>query len=122
MCSFIDPRYSPNLDDTNENSDIEQEEYVYIEEKDEDDENESNEESINDKHANGEVDVASDNSTEITTVKVIATVTEKGPKVTNHNAWDGVVKKWVGSDKYDYDFVPMLMFIQKYIYVVVLPF
>ena len=96
MCSFIDPRYSPNLDDTNENSDIEQEEYVYIEEKDEDDENESNEESINDKHANGEVDVASDNSTEITTVKVIATVTDKGPKVTNHNTWDGVVKKWVG--------------------------
>ena len=96
MCSFIDPRYSPNLDDTNDKSDIEQEEYVYIEEKDEDNENDSNEENIDDKHANGNVDVASDNSTEITTAKVIKTVTEKGPKVTNHNAWDGVVKKWVG--------------------------
>ena len=92
MCYFIDPRYPPNSDDTNEKSDIEQEEYVYIEEKDEDDENESNEENID---ANGKVDVVSDNSTEITTVKVIATVTEKGPNVTNHNAWDGVVKKWV---------------------------
>ena len=98
MCSFVDPRYAPNLDDTNEKSDIEQEEYVYIEEKDEDDENEneSNEENINDKNAVGKVDVASDNATEITTVKAIATVTEKVSKVTNHNAWDGVVKKWVG--------------------------
>ena len=96
MCSFIDRRYPSNSDDTNEKSDIEQEEYVYIEEKDEDDENESNEENIDDNHANGKVDVVSDNSTEITTVKVIATVTEKGPNVTNHNAWDGVVKKWVG--------------------------
>ena len=84
------------MDETNEKSDIEQEEYVYIEEKDEDDENESSEENIDDKHANGKVDVASENSTEITTVKVIATVTEKGLNVTNHNAWDGVVKKWVG--------------------------
>ena len=96
LCSFVDPRYAPNLDDTNEKSDIEQEEYVYIEEKGEDDENESNEVNINDKHANGKVDVASENLTEVTTAKVIATVTEKGPKVTNHNAWDGVVKKWVG--------------------------
>ena len=98
LCSFVDPRYAPNLDDPNEKSDIEQEEYVYIEEKDEDDENEneSTEENINDKNTIGKVDVASDNATEITTVKAIATVTEKVPKVTNHNAWDGVVKKWVG--------------------------
>ena len=112
MCCFIDPRYAPNLDDTNEKSDIEQEEYVYIEEKDEDDENanESNEEKINDKNGIGKVDVASDNATEITTVKAIATVTEKVTKVTNHNAWDGVVKKWVGQNKYDYDFVRMLIY------------
>ena len=96
LCSFIDRRYPQNLDDTNEKSDIEHEEYVYIQEKDEDDENESNEENIDDSHANGKVDLAPDNSTEITTVKVIATVTEKGLNVTNHNAWDGVVKKWVG--------------------------
>ena len=98
LWSFVDPRYAPNLDDPNEKSDIEQEEYVYIEEKDEDDENEneSNEENINDKNAIGKVDGVSDNATEITTVKAIATVTAKVPKVTNHNTWDGVVKKWVG--------------------------
>ena len=112
LCCFIDPRYAPNLDDTNEKSDIEQEEYVYIEEKDEDDENanESNEENIDDKNAIGKVDVASDNATEITTVKAIATATETVTKVTNHNAWDGVVKKWVGQNKYDYDFVRMLIY------------
>ena len=108
------------MDDTNEKSGIEQEEYVYIEEKDEDDENanESNEEKINDKNGIGKVDVASDNATEITTVKGIATVTEKVTKVTNHNAWDGVVKKWVGQNKYDYDFVWMLLY---YIYVSLYP-
>ena len=84
------------MDYTIEKSDIEQEENVYIEEKDEDGQNESNEENVDDEHANGKVDVASDNSTEITAVKVIAIVTEKGPNVTNHNTWDGVVKKWVG--------------------------
>ena len=96
MCSFIDRRYPSNLDDTNEKSDIEQGEYVYIEEKDEDDENESIDENINDNDANGKVDVSSDNSTQVTTVKVIATVTGQGPNATNHNSWDGVVKKWVG--------------------------